>query len=66
MQLIDDNKCVIREPSTLGTYRWIFPDIEPVKIGIHCWRIQVKILHIEQQKIYYINIKIYIYRLKEH
>ena len=35
----EDNKCVKRcDPSGMN---WILVDDEPVKQGIHCWRIQV-------------------------
>ena len=42
----DDDKCVkkVNESiyiSTFPSYKWILPDIEPVKEGMHCWRINV-------------------------
>ena len=36
----DDNKCVTRS-RTSGGMAYIVADIEPVKDGIHCWRIKV-------------------------
>ena len=38
--LSDDNKCVRRKEPGYAR-RYVLVDIDPVKTGIHCWRVQV-------------------------
>ena len=43
-KFIDDDRCVkrfVEFGDTDDDAKWIFPDIEPVNEGIHCWRVNV-------------------------
>ena len=40
--LTDDRKCAKREWIGRDWYRYVMADIEPVREGIHCWRVNVK------------------------
>eukprot|EP01084_Bolivina_argentea_P293414 504632_1 len=37
--LSDNNRCCTRKRVVERTYRWVLPDMDTVKEGIHCWRV---------------------------